>query len=233
MAALILCEVVLVLNYKRKFEIILVVLGCFSIGLGAALTPLGEPLSTIFISKLKGPPYNAGFFFLVQNYGYYLIGGVLAVGLTSLFFKPERFSRDGSLAPLKEELNLKHVFLRGVKVYIFIAALVFLGTGMKPVIEQYVVKLPAAALYWINSISAIVDNATLTSAEIGPLLNIQQLHMALMGLLISGGMLIPGNIPNIISASRLKIGSKEWARFGVPYGAALMVIFFLVLWLAA
>ncbi len=29
-------------------------------------------------------------------------------------------------------------------------------------------------------------------------------------------MLIPGNIPNIISAGKLGITSKEWARLGVP-----------------
>ena len=229
MAALILCEVVLVLNYKKEFETRLVILGCFSIGLGAALTPLGEPLSTIFISKLRGAPYHADFFFLMKNFGWYLVGGVLAVGLTSLFLKPERIEQDGSIGEMKEELNLKHVFGRAAKVYIFILGLVFLGTGMKPIIEAYVVKMPAAGLYWLNSISAIVDNATLTSAEIDPAMTIQQLHMALMGLLISGGMLIPGNIPNIISANRLKIGSRDWARFGVPYGAVFMIVFFIIL----
>ena len=50
-----------------------------------------------------------------------------------------------------------------------------------------------------------------------------------MGLLIAGGMLIPGNIPNIIAASKLKISSKEWARLGMPLGLVLMVLYFLVL----
>jgi len=50
-----------------------------------------------------------------------------------------------------------------------------------------------------------------------------------MGLLISGGMLIPGNIPNIISASKLQITSKEWAKIGVPIGLAVMIIFYLIL----
>ena len=47
-------------------------------------------------------------------------------------------------------------------------------------------------------VSAILDNATLAAAEIGPALTESQIKSALMGLLISGGMLIPGNIPNII-----------------------------------
>ena len=46
---------------------------------------------------------------------------------------------------------------------------------------------------------------------------------------IAGGMLIPGNIPNIIAASKLKIKSREWARLGVPLGFAVMVIFFVIL----
>ena len=45
----------------------------------------------------------------------------------------------------------------------------------------------------------------------------------LLGLLISGGMLIPGNIPNIIAAGKLNITSLEWARFGVPVGLIAMV----------
>jgi predicted cation transporter len=54
----------------------------------------------------------------------------------------------------------------------------------------------------------------------------------LMGLLISGGMLIPGNIPNIICASKLGIKSREWAVFAAPLGAVLMLVYFAVLMLA-
>jgi len=50
-----------------------------------------------------------------------------------------------------------------------------------------------------------------------------------MGLLISGGMLIPGNIPNIISAGKLDITSKEWARLGIPLGLVSMGIYFIIL----
>jgi predicted cation transporter len=50
-----------------------------------------------------------------------------------------------------------------------------------------------------------------------------------MGLLISGGMLIPGNIPNIVAAGRLGISSSEWARVGLITGIPLMALCFLVL----
>ena len=57
-------------------------------------------------------------------------------------------------------------------------------------------------------ISAVLDNATM-AAELSP--RCEQVQAILMGLLISGGMLI-GNIPNIITAGKLKINSKEWAK---------------------
>jgi predicted cation transporter len=108
-------------------------------------------------------------------------------------------------------------------------ALVFLGTGFKPIIDAYISKLPAAGLFWLNSISAILDNATLAAAEVGPAMSLSQLTYALLGLTIAGGILIPGNIPNIISAGKLKIKSKEWMRVGLPIGAAAMAIYFAIL----
>ena len=45
-----------------------------------------------------------------------------------------------------------------------------------------------------------------------------------MGLLIAGGMLIPGNIPNIIAAGKIDISSSEWAKTGIPLGMALMLV---------
>ena len=108
-------------------------------------------------------------------------------------------------------------------------ALVFLGRGFKPLIDMYVSKIHFYALYWINIISAVLDNATLVAAEIGPSMDIHQIDAALLGLIISGGILIPGNIPNIIAASKLKIKSKEWAKIGVPVGLCFLVIFFVLL----
>jgi predicted cation transporter len=52
----------------------------------------------------------------------------------------------------------------------------------------------------------------------------------LLGLLISGGMLIPGNIPNIIAAHALHIKSTEWARLGVPLGLIIMIATAALLW---
>ena len=123
--------------------------------------------------------------------------------------------------------------IRAGKVYLFIMALVFLGEGFKPLILEYVVRIPSEALYWANTVSAVLDNATLAAAEIDPQLSEIQIKSALMGLLIAGGMLIPGNIPNIISAGKMGITSKEWARYGVPLGFVILVIFFVILFVPA
>ena len=85
-AALILAEVISVLKLPRATEVRLVVIACFSIGLGAVLTPIGEPLSTIAVSKLKGEPYHADFFFLLQLLGKWVIPLVVLLGIFSLFF---------------------------------------------------------------------------------------------------------------------------------------------------
>ncbi|MGB9929359.1 MAG: DUF1646 family protein, partial [Methanosarcina sp.] len=118
---------------------------------------------------------------------------------------------------------------RAVKVYVFIMALVLLGEGFKPIIFEYFIQIPSTILYWVNMVSAILDNATLAAAEIGPALSELQIKSILMGLLIAGGMLIPGNIPNIISAGKLGITSKEWARLGVPLGLVSMAVYFVII----
>ncbi len=75
LAAIILVEIVCALPLGRQEKIGVTVISCFSIGLGAVLTPLGEPLSTIAISKLSGDPYYAGFWFLFDLLGIYVIPG--------------------------------------------------------------------------------------------------------------------------------------------------------------
>lgn len=227
-AALVLSEVISALRLPRTLEVKIVIIACFSIGLGAVLTPLGEPLSTIAISKLKGEPYHAGFFFLLRLLGMWVTPVILALGVLPAFLKNIGEGKGDTLTEDRPE-QLRDVAIRAIKVYLFVLALVFLGTGFMPVVDKYLVHVPAAALYWVNIISAILDNATLTAAEITPLMSVQTIKCALAGLLIAGGMLIPGNIPNIICAGKLSIKSKEWALFGVPLGMVIMTGFFIVL----
>jgi predicted cation transporter len=224
-AALLLVEIISVLKLDRRTETVLTVISCFSIGLGAALTPVGEPLSTIVIdTKL-----NESFFYLLKLIGIYIIPAVVGLGLFAMMLLRRGTSSRDTLAEKEKEEGLKDVGIRGVKVYIFVMALVFLGTGFAPIIEWYIKRLGWAILYWVNTSSAILDNATLASAEIVPSMTEFQIIAALMALLIAGGMLIPGNIPNIIAAGKLNITSKDWARYGVPIGMVMMIIFFIIL----
>ena len=202
-AALVLVEIITCLALDRKNEVILVILACFSIGLGAALTPIGEPLSTIAIAKLKADPYHAGFFFLFSHLWRYITVGIMVFGGLGVILMPKKRQQRQSLEELRVE-NLKNITVRTAKVYLFVMALVFLGRGFKPIIDAYISHLPYQGLYWLNMISAIVDNATLAAAEIDTTMSLLQIKSALLGLLLAGGMLIPGNIPNIISAGKLK-----------------------------
>ncbi len=229
-ASLFLVEVANLMPLERKDKTNLVIIACFSIGLGAVLTPLGEPLSTIAISKLKGEPYNAGFLYLFDQLGLLIIPGVVGCGLFGVFLVGKRVGEKSmSLRAAEDGEGLRGVFVRAIKVYAFVAALFLLGAGMEIIISKYLIRVPDTALFWANMISAILDNATLTAAEIGPELSQTQINAALMGLLVSGGMLIPGNIPNIISAGKLGITSGEWARLGVPMGLVMNAIYFVTI----
>lgn len=229
-AAIILAEVVTLLKFDRACEIKLTVYACYAIGLGAALTPLGEPLSTIVVAKLKGPPHGADFFYLLQHLGVWIIPGVL---LCAAMAARGARKADQHKPGLREDSadDNRAVMIRALKVYIFVMALIFLGAGLSPLAERFMARLPDWALFWANSVSAILDNATLAAAEVTPLMTDRQVTFVLMGLLISGGMLIPGNIPNIVSAAKLGIKSKEWAKAALPFGAALMAVYFALLML--
>jgi predicted cation transporter len=220
-SALILVEAIALLKLDRESEIAAVVLACFAIGLGAALTPVGEPLSTLAIAAL-----HVDFWYLARLLGPQVLVGIVVVGTISLFL-PARYGH--SLKADAQPDSWSEIFVRAGKVYLFVAGLVGLSWGLRPLVDEYISKMPRAALFWLNSISAIVDNATLTAAEIGPSLTPAQQRSILMALLISGGMLIPGNIPNIVAAGRLGISSKEWARVGLVAGVPLMLLCFAVL----
>jgi len=228
--AVLLSELIAALPLKKNVRIKLVVFTCIAVGLGAVLTPLGEPLSTILVQKLAGPPYNAGFTFPLTTFAVYVVPGVIAIALFGAFFVGRNLTlpkQEGETGGYSETLS--SVIWRAVKVYIFIAALVLLGGGLKPLIVWFVIKISPLVLYWINMVSAILDNATLTAVELSAAMSLPQILSIILGLLVSGGMLVPGNIPNIVAAARLKISMREWAVIGVPIGLVLMGIYFTAL----
>lgn len=222
-AALVLVEFIAALRLRRSDEVRVVILACFSIGLGAALTPVGEPLSTIATAKL-----GKDFWYLARLLGGWIVPGVVVFGIVAALLRVQTVPRD-QLAPIGPVESYRSVLIRAARVYLFVMALTLLGEGFKPLVDRYVIGLDARVLYWVNTVSAILDNATLAAAEVSPRMSEPQLRAILMGLLVSGGMLIPGNIPNIIAAGKLGIRSREWARLAVPVGAVTLVIYYAAL----
>lgn len=225
-AALLAAEVIKGLRLDERQKVHLTVYVCFAVGLGAVLTPVGEPLSTIVVARLRGEPYHAGFFFLLQLLGWWIIPGVmLFAALAARLGACALTDGQRSVSP---ETNAA-VLSRAGKVYLFVAALILLGEGLKPLAERTIGHLSRAVLYWINTLSAVLDNATLASIEIQPSLPPDTLVFLLVSLVLAGGLLIPGNIPNIICASKLGIKSRDWARAALPVGILCMAVYFAVL----
>jgi len=74
-------------------------------------------------------------------------------------------------------------------------------------------------------ISAILDNATLTAAEISPAMSQRTDQRCSLRSAHLRRHAHPGNIPNIISAGKLGITSSEWAKLGVPLGLIINAIY--------
>ena len=226
-AALVLAEIISSLELSRADQVRLAVFACYAIGLGSALTPWGGPFSAVVAVKLKSPPHFADFFYLARLLGPWLLPGL---GLLSIWCVWRLGPSSGAPVPAEDMTETDAgIILRAGKVYIFVMALVLLGAGLAPLAERAVAGIPAWGLYWLNSASAVLDNATLAAAEIVPALSEKQLVFALMGMLLAGGMLIPGNIPNIVCSAKLGIRSREWAAVAVPVGLALMSGYFVLL----
>ena len=225
-AALVFVEAISLLRYDRWSEIAATVFGCFAIGFGAGLTPLGMPGIAVVLRSL-----HADFWYLARLLGPFIVVGIALAAVPTLFL---RFSSSKPLDATREKDSWKLVLLiRPGKVYVFIAGLVALSDGLRPLVDAYIHHLPNGLLFWMNTISAVVNNSTLAAVEIGPSLNMNQQRAAFLGLLVSGGALVTGNIPNIVAASRLGITSREWARIGLGTGALLLILCFAVLSLMA
>ena len=110
-AALILVEAIALLKLDRTSEIAAVVLACFAIGLGAALTPVGEPLGTIAIAAL-----DADFWYLMRLLGPLVVAGIVIVAVVSLIFRPpwrvalsraRRAKLDGSGGACRQSISVR------------------------------------------------------------------------------------------------------------------------------
>ncbi|GKU25052.1 DUF1646 domain-containing protein [Clostridium folliculivorans] len=223
-AALFLVEIIEMLPVNRENKIKINIIACFSIGLGSILTPIGEPLATIIATKL-----NLDFWYMLSNIGRYIIPTIIILGILGASYGIKNNEDLEETKPRIVNQTITDIVVKAVKIFIFIIALDMLGAGFRPLVDKYIIQLDSSILYWINMSSAVLDNATLAAAEISSKMTAKQINAITLGLLISGGMMIPGNIPNIISSGRLRIKSSEWMKFGVPLGLIIMVTFYVIL----
>jgi predicted cation transporter len=220
-AALVLVEAIGLLEVAGETRTRVAVAGCFAIGLGAALTPIGEPLATLVASALQ-----LGFFGLFRMLAPWVLPGIAAVSALAGFFA--RGEYDLAAPEIHARESKWELLIESAKVYAFIAALVLISEAYAPLAARYLPRFGDDALFWANTISAALDNATLVALEVHHM-TARRVIDVLLSLLISGGMLIPGNIPNIVSAGVLRITSAEWARVGLPLGLVMLGIYFAVL----
>lgn len=225
-ASLLLIEIVTILPLSRPERVKISIIACFSIGLGAVLTPIGEPLSTIVTSRL-----GQIFLYIFRLLGFKIAVGILLLGILGMFFADNnwraKYGEGTEIIPEKEDF--KTISVRTVKIFLFVVSLMLLGCAFKPVIDTYIIHWNNHLLFAGNTVSAILDNATLAAAEISVKMSVFQIQTILISLLVSGGMLVTGNIPNIVTAGKLKISMKEWAVFGLPVGIVLLAGYYLVL----
>ncbi len=226
-AVLILIELIYAMNLERESEVRVAIVGCFAIGLGGGLTPIAGPIPAITLAKLAETHYQPGPRYLFDLLGPWIIPAVVSMGVIGGFV----FAKPAQKPRLIEEdpLTLWNMLILTGRMYVFIAGLVLLGYGVAPFAERYILGTPGPLLYWLNSVSAAIDGATLVSIEINPAMSQGQLRHLLMGVLIAGGALITGNAPNLVAAHKLKIGIQKWAFLGTPIAAFLMLFYFISL----
>jgi predicted cation transporter len=220
-AALMLVEAVGLMGLGPIERTRIVVLGCLSIGLGSALTPIGGPLATLAAAAM-----NLNFAGLFEMLSPWVLPGIFAVGMAAAYVARGSYDLIG-WEDIAHEGPLQSV-VQGVKLFVFIAGLILIGEACAPVAAAYLENLPNWALFWANMVSAALDNSTLVAIEFHKI-EPARAQAALISLLISGGMLIPGNVPNIVCAGKLNLRSNEWAWVGLPLGLVLLGIYFAAL----
>jgi predicted cation transporter len=220
-AALMLVEAVPFIGLGPTERTRVVVLGCFAIGLGSALTPIGGPLATLAASAM-----NLNFADLFTLLSPWVVPGVAAVSALTAFYARGPYDLIATGDNVREPP--RQALIQALRIFAFIAGLILIGAACAPLASRYLMQLSNGALFWANMISAALDNATLVAIEFHQI-DPARAQSALLSLLISGGMLIPGNVPNIICANKLRMGSGEWARIGLPLGLMMLGIYFAVL----
>lgn len=227
-AALVLAEVLQVVHLEHKQTVSITVFACYAIALGAVLTPLAEPMGLVINNALSGPPYHADFFFLMRHFAGWILPALVALAIAAGY--TARHAGAGMQMHIREDKETYNVVLRRTwHIYMFVAALHLISTGLRPLAQSTMTHLGGKFLFFANAVSVIIDNATLAAIEIVPTISSTDLTYMVIGLAAFGSMLVQGNLPNIVAAEKLGIKSREWAVVAVPTGLVLLVSYFIAL----
>ena len=229
-AALLLAEVLQVVNLEHSQTVKVTVYACYAIGLGAFLLPLAEPMGLIIYNQLASGPHKADFFFMLRHFFWWIAPGIGVLALAA-GYAVRNTNTQIQLHIREDKEDYKSMLRRTWHIYLFVAALHLISTGLRPFAQSTVAHLSGKILFWANSASVIIDNATLAAIEVTPTVTMANLTFMVMGLVAFGSMLVQGNLPNIVAAEKLGIKSLEWARVAVPVGIVLTVVYFVGLWL--
>ena len=229
-AALILAEVLQVVNLEREQTVKVTVYACYAIGLGAVLLPLAEPLGLVIYKELAAGPHQADFFFVLKHFFWWIMPAISLMALAA-GYTVRNANAQVELHIREDKEDTRSMLRRTWHIYLFVAALTLISTGLRPFADATIARLSGKILFWANSVSVIIDNATLAAIEITPDVTIPNLMYMVIGLAAFGSMLIQGNLPNIVAAEKLGIKSREWARVAVPTGLVLMIGYFIALWI--
>jgi len=228
-AALVLAEVLQVVNLERDQTIKVTVYACYAIGLGAVLLPLAEPLGLVIYNELAAGPLKADFFFMMRNF-FWWIGPGIALMAWAAGYTVRNANTQVQLHIREDKEDYKSMLRRTWHIYMFVAALHLISTGLRPFAQSTIAHLSGKILFWANAASVIIDNATLAAIEVTPTVTPENLTYMIIGLAAFGSMLVQGNLPNIVAAEKLGIKSRQWARVAVPAGLVLMSGYFIALW---
>ncbi len=227
-SALVLAEVLKVVNLGHDTTVKITVFACYAIGLGAVLTPLAEPMGLVISNALSGPPHHADFFFLFRHFVGWITPAVCALACAAGYVARQA-GTTMQMHIREDKETYSSILRRTLHIYIFVAALTLISTGLRPLAQSTIVHLGGKVLFLANAVSVIIDNATLAAIEIVPAISNTDLVYMVIGLAAFGSMLVQGNLPNIVAAEKLGIKSREWASIAVPTGLVLMGGYFIAL----
>lgn len=227
-AALVLAEVLQVVNLEHDTSVKITVFACYAIGLGAVLTPLAEPMGLVINSALAGPPHHADFFFLLRHFFGWITPAICGLAVAAGYCA-RNAGTTMQMHIREDKENYTSILRRTLHIYMFVAALTLISAGLRPLAQSTITHLGGKVLFLANAVSVIIDNATLAAIEIVPTISQTDLTYMVIGLAAFGSMLVQGNLPNIVAAEKLGIKSREWARVAVPTGLVLMSAYFVLL----